>query len=358
MKKTILVISTICLSFHLYGQTNTFPSSGGVGINTLSPNALLNISGQSGVRGILLDLKENPQGSSSPMIIWDSRNGGADYLFFARQDSNNLSFKRYTSIWANGLDLLTIKGENGNVGIGTTNPISKLHLRSSSGQDPLLVQITGNTKFYVNSNGGSSFGSSVTPPDNGLYVDNRINIGTSSSNAFAKLNIKQGWGDWIHFENTSNNGFWAFYNEESQESFNVYYKRPNNTIVYPLKIKTDGSIETSGILVAQLNASQINSKELRLDVNNVADYVFQDDYKLRTLLEVEQFVKENKHLPGIPKGSDLKKEGMNVAEMNNLILEKVEELTLYLIELKKENEELRNEFEILTKKGNSLNSSE
>lgn len=349
MKRVFLTLSALYLSFQLLGQTNTFPSSGNVGINTLSPNALLNISGQSGARGILLDLKDNPQGSSSPMIVWDSRNGGADYFFYARQDNNNLSFKRFTSTWSNGLDLLTIKGENGNVGIGTTNPTSKLHLIASSGQDPLIVQITGNTKFYVNANGGSSFGSPATPPENGLYVNTKINVGTTSSSANAKLNVRQGWGDWLHFENTSNTGYWAFHNEEEQESFVVYYKEPNGTNVYPLKLKTDGSIETSGILVAQLNAAQINSKELRLDVNNVADYVFDDDYNLRPLAEVEQFVKENKHLPGIPKGADLKREGMNVAEMNNLILEKIEELTLYLIELKKENEELKLKVESLTK---------
>ncbi|MBN1185724.1 MAG: hypothetical protein JXB49_25810 [Bacteroidales bacterium] len=228
-----------------------------------------------------------------------------------------------------------------NVGIGTSSPNSKLHLNASSGQNGLRVQINGSTKFYVNSNGGSTFGSTTTPPANGLYVYDKINIYTTSSNATARLNMRQGWGDWIHFEHTSNTGYWAFHNGQEQETFNIYYRKPDGTIVYPLRLKADGSIQTSEILVAQVNATEIKSKELRLEVDNVADYVFADDYKLRSLTEVEQFVKENKHLPGMPKGTDLESEGMNVAEMSNLLLEKIEELTLYMIELKKENEELK-----------------
>ncbi len=183
-----------------------------------------------------------------------------------------------------------------------------------------------------------------------MLINTSGNIGINTTGTTGgKLNIKQGWGDWIHFEHTSNTGYWAFHNGQDQETFHIYYKKPDGTIVYPLRLKADGSIQTSEILVAQVNATEIKSKELRLDVDNVADYVFADDYKLRSLAEVEQFVKENKYLPGMPKGTDLENEGMNVAEMSNLLLEKIEELTLYMIELKKENEELKSEITLLKK---------
>ncbi len=62
-----------------------------------------------------------------------------------------------------------------------------------------------------------------------------------------------------------------------------------------------------------------------------ADYVFEKEYYLRPLTEVEKFVLENKHLPGMPDAQTLIKNGWQVGEMNNKLLEKVEELTLILL---------------------------
>ncbi|MCF8309022.1 MAG: hypothetical protein K9I68_08445 [Bacteroidales bacterium] len=73
-----------------------------------------------------------------------------------------------------------------------------------------------------------------------------------------------------------------------------------------------------------------------------ADYVFDKDYDLMSLSEVESFIKENKHLPDVPSAKEVKKEGMDVAEMNALLLKKVEELTLHIIELEKKVNELQN----------------
>jgi len=70
---------------------------------------------------------------------------------------------------------------------------------------------------------------------------------------------------------------------------------------------------------------------------SVPDYVFEPDYKLSTLAEIEAYVKEHKHLPEIPSAADIKKEGLNLAEMNLLLLKKVE-LTLHLIEKEKQLE--------------------
>lgn len=120
---------------------------------------------------------------------------------------------------------------------------------------------------------------------------------------------------------------------------NLYFRYDGTT--YDIYFDKNGKIQAKEILVARVETDKIKSKELTLDVENVADYVFADDYNLRSLNEVEQFVKENNHLPGMPKGTDLEKEGMNVAEMNNLLLEKIEELTLYIIEQKKEIEQLK-----------------
>jgi hypothetical protein len=71
-----------------------------------------------------------------------------------------------------------------------------------------------------------------------------------------------------------------------------------------------------------------------------ADFVFEENYHLKPLSEVEQFINQNKHLPGIPSAKQMEKEGVGLAEMNKLLLQKVEELTLHIIELNKKIEVL------------------
>lgn len=78
-----------------------------------------------------------------------------------------------------------------------------------------------------------------------------------------------------------------------------------------------------------------------------ADYVFAEDYKLMPLTEVEQFTKENKHLPNVPSAEQMVQGGLDVAKMDAKLMEKVEELTLYLIEQNKENEKQAKEIEEL-----------
>ncbi len=68
------------------------------------------------------------------------------------------------------------------------------------------------------------------------------------------------------------------------------------------------------------------------------DYVFEEDYNLTTLEETETYIKTNKHLPEIPPAKEMEAGGIDLGEMNMLLLKKIEELTLHVISLKKENE--------------------
>ncbi len=78
---------------------------------------------------------------------------------------------------------------------------------------------------------------------------------------------------------------------------------------------------------------------------NWPDYVFAPDYKLTPLEEVESFIQENRHLPQVPSAATVEKEGFELAAMNALLLQKVEELTLYLIEQNKKMEALEKRLE-------------
>lgn len=85
------------------------------------------------------------------------------------------------------------------------------------------------------------------------------------------------------------------------------------------------------------------------------DYVFENDYKLPSLKEVEKYITTNKHLPNVPSAATINKEGFETADMTAKLLEKIEELTLYVIELKKENEALAKQQQILATKVDQLN---
>jgi hypothetical protein len=82
-------------------------------------------------------------------------------------------------------------------------------------------------------------------------------------------------------------------------------------------------------------AGNINSREVKVSVDAGADFVFEKDYTLPSLQEVEKFVTENKHLPEIASAKEMQKEGINLSEMNIKLLQKIEELTLYVIEQNK-----------------------
>lgn len=84
----------------------------------------------------------------------------------------------------------------------------------------------------------------------------------------------------------------------------------------------------------------IIAKRLVIQVDHWADYVFDPEYKLRPLNELADFINTNKHLPEMPSQEQAINDGMDVSEMNVLLLKKVEELTLYLIDLKEENDKL------------------
>ncbi|WP_228439824.1 cell wall anchor protein [Chryseobacterium phocaeense] len=91
---------------------------------------------------------------------------------------------------------------------------------------------------------------------------------------------------------------------------------------------------------------KIFAKEVEVKANVWADYVFRKDYKLNTLEEVEKHINEKGHLPNIPSEAEVLKNGINVAEMNVKLMEKIEELTLYSIE---QNKKLKTQSEKLEK---------
>ncbi len=86
---------------------------------------------------------------------------------------------------------------------------------------------------------------------------------------------------------------------------------------------------------------KIRAREIYVNNEAWADYVFEDDYVLLSFTELENYIYTNKHLPGIPNAAYIKENGLSVGETQQLMMEKIEELTLYIIRLHKEIEALK-----------------
>jgi hypothetical protein len=93
----------------------------------------------------------------------------------------------------------------------------------------------------------------------------------------------------------------------------------------------------------------IHTKEIKVDINGWSDFVFDNNYELKSIEEVEQYIKKNGHLSEIPDQETVEKDGVNLGEMNAKLLQKIEELTLYTITQQKEIEELKEQNSEITK---------
>ncbi|RFS26458.1 hypothetical protein DVR12_01320 [Chitinophaga silvatica] len=121
-----------------------------------------------------------------------------------------------------------------------------------------------------------------------------------------------------------------------------------------LSINYDGNVgigtdDTKGYKFA-VNGDAIFTKIKIKAAGAWPDYVFADDYKLPELTTVKTFIKENKHLPGMPSAKEIKENDIDLGEMNRKLLEKVEELTLYLLKVTEENAQMKKDLEVLKAK--------
>jgi len=106
-------------------------------------------------------------------------------------------------------------------------------------------------------------------------------------------------------------------------------------------------IPTGYLLVVDGN---VIAEEVRVELSgDWPDYVFQDNYQLRSIEELKQSIRENGHLPGIPSASEVENTGLHLGDMQKRMMEKIEELSLYIIQLNDENKALKTEMEHIKK---------
>jgi hypothetical protein len=115
-----------------------------------------------------------------------------------------------------------------------------------------------------------------------------------------------------------------------------------------MRILSNGQVIVKGTVFPADDADfavngNIYAKKLKVTQTNWADYVFDSTYKLRPLKDVEEFIARNKHLPDVPSTAEVETNGLNVGDQHAVLLRKVEELTLYMIQQQKEIELLKSQ---------------
>ncbi|MGN7723999.1 hypothetical protein [Chitinophaga sp. 22620] len=199
-----------------------------------------------------------------------------------------------------------------------------------------------------------------------IGIQGNLSLGTTSSSA--RLDISGGptWTDNLWFKSIKLYSSNAIEFAGTTRSFgvgaagnNFYFSHVNANSTGPANyyMMVDGNTGNIGIGHTALAPSYklsvegtIGARKVKVTQAAWSDFVFHDDYKLPSLMEVENFVKKNKHLPGIPTEAEVVKDGVDVGEMDKLLLQKIEELTLYIIDLKKESTRQQEKIENLEKK--------
>lgn len=121
--------------------------------------------------------------------------------------------------------------------------------------------------------------------------------------------------------------------------------KPENNLplIEAFRIKENGNIGIGTTMpMEKLSVNgNVRAKKLIVTQTGWPDYVFEPDYSLKSINDIKKFIKEYKHLPDMPKASEIETNGLNIGEMQASLLKKLEEMTLYIIELKEEIEFLK-----------------
>jgi hypothetical protein len=217
--------------------------------------------------------------------------------------NNGVSTMNYGWIGKDYNETYTSFLQNGNVGIGTNAPASRLEVTSGANYNQLSL-----TKNTLEGDKGA-----------GIVFKNAVNDGSIPEIAGIQAKLLHGGTGLV----AGSLNFYTKYNSAKVEAVTI---NPQG----------DMGIGTASPREKLSVNGKICAHEIKVETSNWPDYVFEDGYDVGTLEKLEGYIKTNKHLPEMPSAKEVAVNGVELGEMNKLLLKKVEELTLHLIDKDKE----------------------
>ncbi len=274
---------------------------------------------------------------------------------------------------------------SGHVGIGTSSPSGELEVKSVASNDAEIHINAGSNNeqsiIRFQDAGTSTWGFLSNYPGSGKFsiynyqnsshavvLDANGNMGIGTTSPDVKLTVSRddsgvlsrfksmasGGISGLRLEGRSNDGSDVRYMDIAYdpETYSYGFGAGSYSGVLPISSgldKSDIVVNGQGFVgIGTANPDEqltvdgtIHSEEVKVDLSVPGpDYVFEADYNLRSLEETEAYIKANKHLPEIPSAKEMEANGVQLGEMNMLLLKKIEELTLYIIEQEKRIQKL------------------
>lgn len=275
---------------------------------------------------------------------------------------------------------ITVLASNGNVGIGTTSPTTMLHVAGSStiegsmkmtgigSTDMAGTASTSNKVMLLNNTTNQIVKTSISDLVNTLYVagpadlDPNLCMGLFDPTLCTALEYtstpvwKNNPGHGQIFAMCANVGigtttpnYTLDVTGSSRIVGNVGFGIAPNCTTKILASVANTSDEflrfnnPNGTQFKVDNSGFLVCRDITVTLNSIPDYVFEPNYKLLTIKEVEDYITINKHLPNIPSATEMVENNTTLGEVNMKLLEKIEELTLYIIEQEKRITQLENQ---------------
>jgi hypothetical protein len=344
-----------------YASADKLYVNGNVGIGTTSPAEILDVKGNPvfGTSQERVSVGSGSFGFNRRVIDGSIYNNSLFAYQFqhsgsSNQASDNLSLQVYSPDGSNiTANALAINGF-GNVGIGTASPSAKLHISnngsSSSPTSPysgdLIIQ--GNPGNRTSTTGASlEFVIPANTDGSNPWGQARIIAVAGSSNTYNATG-KMILGTRRSFDKGTGSGTAWNYGDD------VVIDGAGNVGIGTTTVPLGYKMAVAGNAIAESITVKLQA--------NWPDYAFKKNYGLMPLTDLKAYVDKNQHLPEVPTAEQVKKDGINLGEMNTLLMKKVEELTLYLIEKDKQDkirqqeiEELKKQVEALTKTARNHN---